>query len=111
MEFDVLVKELQKKEKAMQMLTEQRDSLDVNLNLIQEEAKSLQRTIEILTRDKAEMEEVKTEAEYYCLLFSSVFAPKNRVMAAAAPNRFVDVLCDEGWPERKGGKGSKKFLK
>ena len=53
------------------------------------------------------MEEVKTEAEYYCLLFSSVFAPKNRVMAAAAL-----VLCEEeGWPERKGGKGSKRKTK
>ncbi|KAA0063670.1 cingulin [Cucumis melo var. makuwa] len=63
MEFDVLVKELQKKENAMEMLTQQRDSLDVNLNLIQEEAKSLQRTLEILTHDKAEMEEAKTEAQ------------------------------------------------
>lgn len=63
LEVDVLVKKLQKKEKDMETLTQERDSLHVNLNLVQEEVKSLRQTIEILNRDKVEMEEAKTEAE------------------------------------------------
>ena len=45
------------------MLTQQRDSLDVNLNRVQQEAVSLRHTIEIITRDKAEMKEAKVEVK------------------------------------------------
>ena len=51
------------KEKDVEMLTQQRDSVDVNLNRVQQEVVSLWRTIEIITRDKAEMEEAKMEVE------------------------------------------------
>ena len=47
------------------MLTQQRDSLDVNLNRVQQEAVNLRHTIEIITRDKAEMEEAKMEVENF----------------------------------------------
>ena len=63
MEIDALVDELVREEKDIQMLTQQRDSLDVNLNRVQQEAVNLRHTIEILTRDKAEMEEAKMEVE------------------------------------------------
>ena len=59
MEIEALVDELVREEKDIEMLTQQRDSLDVNLNQIQEEAANLLHMIEILTRDKAEMEETK----------------------------------------------------
>ena len=59
MEIEALVGELVREEKDIEMLTQQRDSLDVNLNQIQQEAMNLRHTIETLTRDKAEMEEAK----------------------------------------------------
>ena len=59
MEIGALVDELVREEKDIEMLTQQRDSLDVNLNQIQQEAMNLRHTIETLTRDKAEMEEAK----------------------------------------------------
>ena len=58
MEIEALVDELVREEKDIEMLTQQRDSLDVNLNQIQQ-AVNLRHTIEILTRDKAKMEEAK----------------------------------------------------
>ena len=57
--MDVLVRD----EKDIEMLTQQRDSLDVNLNQVQQEAVNLRHTIETLTPDKAEMEEAKMEDE------------------------------------------------
>ncbi|XP_023524531.1 uncharacterized protein LOC111788427 [Cucurbita pepo subsp. pepo] len=51
------------KEKDVEMLTQQRDLVDVNLNRVQQEAVSLRRTIEIITCDKAEMEEAKMKVE------------------------------------------------
>ncbi|XP_022998981.1 uncharacterized protein LOC111493510 [Cucurbita maxima] len=63
MEVDGLVEELVREEKDVEMLTQQRDSLDVNLNRVQQEVVSLRRTIEIITHDKAEMEEAKVEVE------------------------------------------------
>ena len=59
MEMKDLVDKLVREEKDIEMLTQQRDSLDVNLNQIQQEAMNLRHTIETLTRDKAEMEEAK----------------------------------------------------
>ena len=59
MEIEALVDELVREEKDIEMLTQQRDSLDVNLNRIQQEVVNLQHTIETLTRDKAELEEAK----------------------------------------------------
>ena len=63
MEIDGLVEELVREEKDVEILTQERDSLDVNLNQVQQEAVSLRHTIEIITRDKAEMEEAKVEVE------------------------------------------------
>ncbi|XP_022965652.1 polyamine-modulated factor 1-binding protein 1 [Cucurbita maxima] len=63
LEVDGFVKELHKKEKDVEMLTQQRDSVNVNLNRVEQEAVSLRRTIEIITCEKAEMEEAKMEAE------------------------------------------------
>ncbi|XP_022950919.1 uncharacterized protein LOC111453868 [Cucurbita moschata] len=63
MEIDALVNELVKEEKDIEMLTQQRDSLDVNLNRVQQETVNLRYTIEILTPDKVEMEEAKMEVE------------------------------------------------
>ena len=62
-EVDGLVEELVREEKDVEMLTQQRDSLDVNLNGVQQEAVSLRHTIKIITRDKVEMEEAKAEVE------------------------------------------------
>ena len=55
--------ELVREEKYIEMLTQQWDSLGVNLNRDQQEAVNLRHTIEILTRDKVEMEEAKMEVE------------------------------------------------
>ena len=63
MEIDALVDELAREEKDIEMLTQQRDSLDVNLNRVQQETMNLPHTIKIITRDKAEMEEAKMEVE------------------------------------------------
>ena len=63
MDIDALVEELVREEKDVEILTQQRDSLDVNLNQVQQEAVNLEHTIEIITRDKAEMEEAKLEVE------------------------------------------------
>ncbi|XP_023537259.1 myosin-7B-like [Cucurbita pepo subsp. pepo] len=63
LEVEGFVKELQKKEKDVEMLSQQRDSVNVNLNRVEQEALSLRRTIEIITREKAEMEEAKVEVE------------------------------------------------
>ena len=57
MEIEALVGELVREEKDIEMLTQQRDSLDVNMNQIQEE--TVRHTIETLTRDKDELEEAK----------------------------------------------------
>ena len=62
MEIDGLVEEL-REEKDIEILTQQRDSLDVNLNRVQPEAMNLRHTIEIITRDKVEMEEAKMKIE------------------------------------------------
>ena len=59
MEIEALVDDLVREEKNIEMLTQQRVSLDVNLNQIQQEAVNLRYTIETLTRDKAELEEAK----------------------------------------------------
>ena len=63
MEIDGLVEELVREEEDIEILTQQRDSLDVNLNWVQQEAMNLRHTIEIITHDKAEMEEAKMEVE------------------------------------------------
>ena len=63
MEIDALVDELVREENDIEMLTQQRDSLNVNLNRVQQEAVNLRHTIEIPTSDKAEMEEAKMEVE------------------------------------------------
>ena len=64
MEVDGLVEELVREEKDVEKkLTQQRESLDVNLNRVQQVAVSLRRTIEIITRDKAKMEEAKVEVK------------------------------------------------
>ena len=63
MEIDALVGELVREEKNIEMLAQQRDSLDVNLNQVQQEIVNLRHTIETLTRDKAKMEEAKMEAK------------------------------------------------
>ena len=47
------------KEKEVEVLTQRRESLDVNLNQIQQETVNLRHTIETLTRDKVELEEEK----------------------------------------------------
>ena len=59
MEIEALVDELVREEKDIETLTQQRDSLDMNLNQIQHEAVNLRHTIEILTHDKTELEEAK----------------------------------------------------
>ena len=63
MEINALVDELVREEKDIEMLTQQRDSLDMNLNQVQQEAVNLRHMIETLTRDKAKMEEAKMEVE------------------------------------------------
>ncbi|XP_022968851.1 uncharacterized protein LOC111467986 [Cucurbita maxima] len=63
MDLDALVEELVREEKDVEMLTQQRDSLDVNLNRVQHEAVNLRHTVEIITCDKAIMEEAKMEVE------------------------------------------------
>ena len=45
------------------MVTQHRYSLDVNLNRVQQEAVDLRHTIEIIIRDKVEMEEAKMEVK------------------------------------------------
>ena len=50
MEIDGSMEELVKEEKDIEMLTQHRDSLDVNLNWVQQEAVNLRHTIEIITR-------------------------------------------------------------
>ena len=62
-EIDGLLEELVKEVKGIEMLTKQRDSLDVNLNRVQQEDVNLQHTIEIITCDKAKMEDTKMEVE------------------------------------------------
>ena len=59
MEINALVDELVREEKDIEMLTQQRNSLDVNLNQVQQEVVNLRHTIETLTRDKAELDEAK----------------------------------------------------
>ena len=59
MEIEGLVDELVRGEKDIKILTQQRDSLDVNLNQVQQEVVNLRHTIETLTRDKAELEDAK----------------------------------------------------
>ena len=59
MEIEGLVDELVREEKDIEMLTQQRDSLNINLNQVQQEVVNLQHTIETLTHDKAELKDAK----------------------------------------------------
>ena len=68
------------KKKDVEMLTQQRDSVDVNLNRVQQEAVSLRRMFEIITRDKAEMEEAKMEVENVVVDLRRELSKLNEVM-------------------------------
>ena len=59
MEIEGLVDQLVREKKDIEILTQQRNSLDVNLNQIQQEAVNLRRTIKTLTRDKTKLEETR----------------------------------------------------
>ena len=59
MEIEGLVNELVREKKDIEILTQQRNSLDVNLNQVQQETVNLRHTIETLTRDKTKMEETR----------------------------------------------------
>ena len=58
-EIEGLVDELVKEKKDTEILTQQRNSLDVNLNQVQQEAVNLRHTIETLSRDKTKMEKTR----------------------------------------------------
>ena len=61
MEIEGLVNKLVR-EKDIEILTQQRNPLDVNLNQVQQEAVNLRHTIETLTCDKAKLEETRMVA-------------------------------------------------
>ena len=97
MEIDVLVDELVR-EKDIEMLTQQRDSLDVNLNQVQQEAVNLRHTIETLTRDKAEMEEAKMEVENVVVDLQRKLSKLNGAMtseSSVAENRRNEELVSQ----------------
>ena len=78
MKIEGLVDELVREEKDIEMLTQQRNSLDVNLNQAQQEVVNLRHTIETLTRDKAELEEAKMLALNEAMMSESSVAESGR---------------------------------
>ena len=82
MEINALVDKLVREEKDIEMLTQQRGSLDGNLNRVQQEAVNLRYTIEILTRDKAEMEEAKMEVENVVVDLRRELSKLNKAMTS-----------------------------
>ena len=81
MEIDGLVEE---EEKDIEILTQQRDSLDVNLNRVQQEVVNVRHTIEIITRDKAEMEEAKMDVENVVDLRRELSKPKEAMTSESS---------------------------
>ncbi|XP_022974002.1 uncharacterized protein LOC111472622 [Cucurbita maxima] len=59
MEIEGLVDELVREKKDIEIVTQQRNSLDMNLNQVQQEAVNLRHTIETLTHDKTKLEETR----------------------------------------------------
>ena len=59
MEIEGLVDELVREEKDIEILTQVRNPLDVNLNQVHQEVVNLRHTIETLARDKAKLEETR----------------------------------------------------
>ena len=80
LEIEALVDELVREEKDIKMLTQQRDSLDVNLNQIQQETVNLRPTIDLLTHDKAKMEEAKILAVNVVVDLQRELSKLNKVM-------------------------------
>ena len=59
MEIEGLVDELVREKKDIEILTQQRNSLDVHLNQVQRETVNLRHTIETFTHDKTKLEETR----------------------------------------------------
>ena len=80
MEIEGLVDKLVREKKEIETLTQQRNSLDVNLNQVQQEAVNLRHTIETLTRDKTKMEETRMLAVKVAVDLRRELSKRNEAM-------------------------------